>query len=143
MAQKKKQGTASRKGAVERLQNGLLPSIDEQAILKTWKDSQAWFKNIEAELDKVREEREALKAEIKTLKKENNTLKGELKKVRQELGKGAKKPPQRIEGWSIQAPGKKPYYRLYRKIGNKLHWIHIGRTFDTGLARQKIKAYPG
>jgi len=49
--------------------------------------------------------------------------------------------PKRIDGWGVQLKGN--YYRLFKKIGGKVKWIHIGKKWDIKMVRKKIEACGG
>ncbi len=49
--------------------------------------------------------------------------------------------PKRVDGWGVQLRGQ--YYRMFKKINGKVKWIHIGRKWDTEMAREKIRSFDG
>lgn len=63
-------------------------------------------------------------------------------RVRQKMEKIQGEPgqvPARLDGWSIQLKG--GYYRLYKRIKGKLHWLHVGRQWDESRAKEKLRAF--
>lgn len=49
--------------------------------------------------------------------------------------------PKRIDGWGVQLRGE--YYRIFKKIKGKVKWIHIGRSWNTEIAKEKIRCFTG
>ena len=49
------------------------------------------------------------------------------------------KMPKRISGWSVQH-SKDGYYRCYRKIGNRVHSVYLGKKLDVKKAEKRISA---
>ncbi len=49
--------------------------------------------------------------------------------------------PNRVDGWGVQLRGQ--YYRMFKKINGKVKWIHIGKKWNTEMAREKIRSFDG
>ncbi|MCP4158253.1 MAG: hypothetical protein GY757_61705 [bacterium] len=49
--------------------------------------------------------------------------------------------PKRVDGWGVQLRGQ--YYRMFKKINGKVKWIHIGKKWNTEIAREKIRSFDG
>lgn len=103
-------------------------------------------------LDKVRQNRDNLLKKLDETLKENARLKSEIRKsatgldtVRQKeqarapVTQKSDKKPKRISGWSVQH-SKDGYYRCYRKIGNRVRSIYLGKELDVTEAENRIKA---
>jgi hypothetical protein len=45
--------------------------------------------------------------------------------------------PKQFGGWGVQY--REPYYRLFKRVGGKLRWIHLGRAWDAEIALSKIQ----
>ncbi|MGC8495363.1 MAG: hypothetical protein ACP5SH_26920 [Syntrophobacteraceae bacterium] len=102
----------------------------------------------EEQLGAVIQELDAARTRLATLEKENDSLKqqsaaavrqpsnpsGAAKKVTQ---KSLGPVPLRVGKWNVQlsADG---YYRLFRKLGGRLHSIYIGKELDISKAETKI-----
>jgi len=115
------------------------------------------------ELDRVRKENESLKSELDNLRQnldkgvcdmdmmtEIQDLKNRVTAIELSLDKkvsnldnGLDKSvsnldiPEYVDQWKVTI--RDGYYKLYKTINGKLIWIHIGRSFNEGIARKKIQ----
>lgn len=110
------------------------------------------LQNANQRLDKVRQDRDEILKKLNEALAEKDRLKAELKKqsigldkvrqtkqaefrVRQKLHK----KPHRISGWTVQH-SKDGYYRCYRKKGNRVHSVYLGKELDVEDAKNRITA---
>ena len=113
-------------------------------------------RTIEKRLGKVRQNQDAKSQKLSKITSEKERLENELGKVRQKLLKDQEKlpnflpnskgsgiyisVPKHVDGWGVQLKGS--YYRLFKKIGGKVKWIHVGRNWDLNVAKKKIRNFP-
>jgi len=130
---------------------GTLPQLSKAMSLNTFKQYLSVFVVFNYELDRVIEENKQVRQELDKTWRQKAELQVRLKRLEKKLDKVRQKnsveekvihkldsPPKRIAGWSIQK-GKDGYYRCYRKIGNKVHSLYIGKVFDAKKARTRVK----
>ncbi|MEE4355160.1 MAG: hypothetical protein V2I97_01750 [Desulfococcaceae bacterium] len=154
--------TGSPKKTYDSLADGKLPEV-KQIAFATFKQYLPVFAKVSdrlrdtygKETDRIRRENENLKSgmeesreKIRILEKEN----AELRQENRELKNRPAYPPDRTDTLPENAPShveadgsrwgvqyKKPYFRLFKKVGTKTKWIHIGREWDTEKAQTKIR----
>jgi hypothetical protein len=92
---------------------------------------------------------EGLHSQVAYLQAENTALRAELAEEKrlhsdyatptEMVTQPSMQPPKSFEGWTVQT-GKDGYIRLHRKVDGRGLSIHLGRTWDTGKAHEKITA---
>ncbi len=117
-------------------------SESESLELRTYK-FKAEFQEVSQKLDKAESALKEVSQKLDNTLSENDRLKIELQKVSQKLDKTESKAdlliPDSVDGWTVVF--KDPYYKVYKRIDGKLHWVHLGRVWNTELAQEKIKDY--
>ena len=83
---------------------------------------------------KALSELKACKEDLQKAKDRIAELESELALYKPKDGKGS----HTINGWNVQHSG--GYFRLFKRIGGKLHGIYLGKKCDEDLAKEKIKA---
>lgn len=103
----------------------------------------AELNKVRQKLDKSESENDRLKADLEVVTLELNIVRQELDKVLSEnklpVLDVSSSVPDSVEGWTVVF--KDPYYKVYKRIDGKLHWVHIGKVWDTDRACGKIKDY--
>ncbi|ETR69444.1 MAG: hypothetical protein OMM_03924 [Candidatus Magnetoglobus multicellularis str. Araruama] len=98
----------------------------------------------EKELGKVRQEHEIILKQLLKIQAEKTELENELNMVSQKIPNPKNEPktvPKHVNGWGVQLKGN--YYRLFKRINGKVKWIHVGRTWKIDLAERKIREFTG
>jgi len=83
------------------------------------KNTQSELKNCKKELRQARKRIDELEMELSKYKPQDGTA------------------PHNINGWNVQHSG--GYFRLFKRVNNKLHGIYLGKKCDEDLARKKIR----
>ncbi len=95
---------------------------------------------LQKECNLLRDTREELALKVERLRETHRRLKETIKELREkQRGKATDTMPKTLAGWSIQKSG--GYYRAFRRVGGKIHGIHLGVTLEG--AEQKINAKSG
>ena len=154
---KVRQDKEKQKTELDKVRQDIEKNLHKLSIVNEELDKVRYKKeSLEFELDKVRQimEKNKIKSErinakfeeeLGKVREENKSIIIKLDKVREEKNAHLEKKsnkiesPNRIEGWGIQFKGN--YYRLFKKLNGKVKWIHIGRKWDTDLAKRKIKNF--
>ncbi len=116
-----------------------LPQLQQKTKFNTFKGYARILGLIEHELsqiDYIYQENEYLTAELGKVRQELTNLKEQIPNSLPNLDTSV---PTHVDGWGVQRKG--PYYRLFKKIGGKVKWIHIGKQWNLELANEKIKAF--
>ncbi len=142
-----------------------LPEIKTITKFNTFKGYARILNVVDGKFAELKEENIKLSEELGRVRQEKDGLEKELGRVRQFLNermeakvennemadKGVsaiqknthnlemETVPKRVNGWGVQLRGQ--YYRLFKKIKGKVKWIHIGKDWDIGIAREKIERY--
>ncbi len=146
-----------------------LPEIKTITKFNTFKGYARILNVVDGKFGELKEENSKLSEELGKVRQERDELEKELGKVRQSLNermqakvennemkdKGvsvnhANMPnslpnlemetvPKRVNGWGVQLRGQ--YYRLFKKIKGRVKWIHIGKDWNEGIAREKIERF--
>lgn len=97
--------------------------------------------NLKTGMEESRETIRILEKENSELRRENEELKNRpaLSPDRSDTLPGNAPSHVETDGsrWGVQY--KQPYFRLFKKVGTKTKWIHIGREWDLEKARTKIR----
>ena len=121
-------------------QNNIILQNKSNKINGNLIDAQNQKEKLVNELNKVKQINTKLIDDLNKLNEENSILHQKLNKVKQsELNESKNKVKMNINGWSVQKSG--GYYRLFKKIDDKVHGIYLGKTINENKAKNKILHY--